>query len=71
MGTPTPEGSPKEGKARPAHSNFLGVVIQRIVDTWPVKFQPSRGLKLGFEADPSIERIIQDFVDDELGGLSA
>lgn len=46
-------------------------VIQRIVDTWPVNFQPTRGLGMGFEADPSIQRIIQDFVDDELGGVSA
>lgn len=43
-------------------------VIQRIVDTWPVKFHPARATRLGFAADPSIKQIIQEFIEDELGG---
>ncbi len=43
-------------------------VIQRIVNTWPVNFNPERARQLGFEADPNIRQIIDDFVSDELGG---
>ncbi len=43
-------------------------VIQRIVDTWPIRFNPQRGLDLGFQADAGITQVIQDFVSDELSG---
>ncbi|MFT5191463.1 MAG: nucleoside-diphosphate-sugar epimerase [Verrucomicrobiales bacterium] len=41
--------------------------IQRIVDTWPIRFNPARALALGFEADLSIKQVIENFVRDELG----
>lgn len=45
--------------------------IQRIVDTWPINFNPARALELGFRADPGIREVIEDFVRDELGGKVA
>ncbi len=43
-------------------------VIEKIVETWPVKFETPRALELGFQADAHIREIIEDFVADELGG---
>ena len=45
--------------------------IQRIVRSWPVRFQATRALELGFAADLSIREIINGFVSDELDGRFA
>ncbi len=42
--------------------------IQAIVSGWPMLFAAERGKALGFEADESMEEIIQAFIEDELGG---
>ena len=42
--------------------------IQKIVSGWPMRFAADRGRALGFAADESVEKIIQAFIDDELGG---
>ena len=42
--------------------------IQKIVSGWPMHFAADRGRALGFNADESVEEIIQAFIDDELGG---
>ena len=42
--------------------------IQAIVSGWPMHFAPERGRALGFEADESVDEIIQAFIEDELGG---
>ncbi len=42
--------------------------IQKIVSGWPMHFAAERGKALGFEADASMEEIIQSFIEDELGG---
>ncbi len=42
--------------------------IQAIVSGWPMHFAANRGRDLGFEADESVEEIIQGFIEDELGG---
>jgi nucleoside-diphosphate-sugar epimerase len=43
-------------------------VIQRIVRTWPVRFDAARALAMGFSADQSIDAIIAAFIADELPG---
>jgi D-erythronate 2-dehydrogenase len=40
--------------------------IQKIVGSFPGRFMPTRALALGFEADPSMTEIIQNFVEDDL-----
>ncbi len=42
--------------------------VQRIIDGWPTRFAPKRGLALGFTADDRFEDVIQAFIEDELGG---
>ncbi len=42
--------------------------IQWMVDSWPWFADGVRARDLGFEADGSIEEVIQSFIDDELGG---
>lgn len=42
--------------------------IQTIVSGWPMHFAANRGRELGFEADGSMQEIIQAFIEDELGG---
>jgi nucleoside-diphosphate-sugar epimerase len=42
--------------------------IEKLVYGWPVDFAPKRAKALGFEADASMQEIIQSFIDDELGG---
>jgi nucleoside-diphosphate-sugar epimerase len=42
--------------------------IEKLVYGWPVDFAPKRAEALGFEADASMQEIIQSFIDDELGG---
>ncbi len=48
-----------------------GVCIQAIVDTWPARFAPARGLAMGFAADGSFEEIVRAHIEDELGGRIA
>ena len=43
-------------------------VIERIVLGWPARFRAERAAALGFTADESIEEIIRQHIDDELGG---
>jgi D-erythronate 2-dehydrogenase len=40
--------------------------IQKIVGSWPSAFAPKRALALGFQADNSMTKIIQAFIEDEL-----
>lgn len=40
--------------------------IQRIVGSWPAKFEPSRALKLGYEADATFDEMVRTFIEDEL-----
>jgi nucleoside-diphosphate-sugar epimerase len=40
--------------------------IQKIVDGWPKRLDSRRARSMGFEADPSIDAIIQAFVEDDL-----
>ncbi|MFK7804310.1 MAG: D-erythronate dehydrogenase [Anaerolineae bacterium] len=40
--------------------------IQRIVGSWPAQFDPVRALALGFEADPSFDDIVRNYIEDEL-----
>ena len=42
--------------------------IERIVLSWPRRFDARRARELGFEADSSFEEIIRIHIDDELGG---
>ena len=42
--------------------------IQKIVGGWPTRFDPKRGLAMGFEADTRFEDIIRAFIEDERGG---
>ncbi|HXV99878.1 MAG TPA: D-erythronate dehydrogenase, partial [Anaerolineae bacterium] len=42
--------------------------IQKLVDGWPARLAPKRAEALGFKADSSIKKIIQAFIEDELGG---
>ena len=42
--------------------------VQNMVAGWPRKFDASRALSLGFQADASFEEIIRHHVNDELGG---
>ena len=39
--------------------------IQAIVKTWPVRFSTPRSLAMGFRADPSVETVIRDYIEDE------
>jgi nucleoside-diphosphate-sugar epimerase len=39
--------------------------IEGIVRTWPVRFRTPRALAMGFAADPGIETVIRDYVQDE------
>ncbi len=40
--------------------------IQHIVSGWPGSFVPTRGQALGFTADPDLDTIIRNFIDDDL-----
>jgi nucleoside-diphosphate-sugar epimerase len=42
--------------------------IQKIVDGWPYNFASKRARDMGYEADASIDEIIQAHIADELGG---
>ncbi len=41
-------------------------VIQKIVATWPRRSEAERALALGLPADESLERVVQDYIDDFL-----
>ena len=43
----------------------LDPATDRIVQTWPVRFEPVLGLKLGMRADADIDAIIRQYIDDE------
>ena len=45
--------------------------IQKIVDGWPYNFASARARALGYEADASIDEMIQAHIEDELGGRIA
>jgi len=47
------------------------VAIQKIVDGWPKRLDSRRARSMGFEADASLEAIIQAFVEDDLKAPSA
>lgn len=40
--------------------------IQKIVEGWPGRLNSARARRLGLEADPSVEAIIQAFIEDDL-----
>jgi nucleoside-diphosphate-sugar epimerase len=46
-------------------------VIQKIVDGWPQRFATPRAEQFGFKADGSLDEIVQQHVEDELGGKIA
>jgi len=39
--------------------------IQAIVKTWPANFRTPRALEMGFQADPDVDTIIRDYMEDE------
>jgi D-erythronate 2-dehydrogenase len=41
-------------------------VIERIVTTWPARFDTPRALAMGFKPDAGIREIVQSFVDDDM-----
>lgn len=41
-------------------------IIERIVTTWPARFDTSRALAMGFRPDGGIREIVQSFVDDDM-----
>jgi nucleoside-diphosphate-sugar epimerase len=43
-------------------------LVQRIVGSWPARWDVTRARALGFEADPDFEAVIRAHVADELGG---
>ena len=43
--------------------------VQRIIASWPRRFDTKRARDLGFEAEKSFEEIIRVHVEDELGGV--
>jgi len=46
-------------------------LVARIVAGWPSRFNPSRGVALGFKAEASFDDIIHAHIADELGGKIA
>jgi nucleoside-diphosphate-sugar epimerase len=44
--------------------------VQRIIASWPRRFDTRRALDLGFAAESSFEEIIRVHIEDELGGLT-
>jgi nucleoside-diphosphate-sugar epimerase len=47
------------------------VLITRIVDGWPHRFDPRRALALGFKAEDSFDEIIRVHIEEDLGGKAA
>lgn len=46
-------------------------VIQKIVNGWPQRFATPRAERLGFRADGSLDEIVRQHIEDELGGKIA
>jgi nucleoside-diphosphate-sugar epimerase len=46
-------------------------VIQKIVAGWPQRFATPRAERLGFKADASLDEIVRQHIEDELGGRIA
>jgi nucleoside-diphosphate-sugar epimerase len=46
-------------------------LVQRIVGSWPARWDASRARALGFEADPDFQSVIRAHIADELGGAPA
>jgi len=42
--------------------------IQAMVAGWPNRFHAARALAMGFEADASMDEVVQAFIEDDLGG---
>jgi nucleoside-diphosphate-sugar epimerase len=42
------------------------ITIQRIISSWPGAFTSQRALQLGFQADASMDAIVQAFIEDDL-----
>ena len=42
--------------------------VEKIVSGWAVDFNPAKALALGMKADNDFDSIVQQFIDDELGG---
>jgi nucleoside-diphosphate-sugar epimerase len=42
--------------------------VRRIVEPWPVSFDPERARAMGFEAEESVDELIRIHVEDELDG---
>jgi nucleoside-diphosphate-sugar epimerase len=40
--------------------------IERIVTSWPSRFDPALGYRLGFTADPDLDAIVSAFIEDDL-----
>jgi nucleoside-diphosphate-sugar epimerase len=45
--------------------------VERIVCTWPARFDTTREQRMGFAADRGIDQIIQEYVEDYLAGQPA
>ncbi len=45
--------------------------VEKIVSGWAVDFNPAKALALGMQADDDFDSIVQQFIDDELGGTVA
>jgi nucleoside-diphosphate-sugar epimerase len=46
-------------------------LIQKIVSGWPQRFRTPRAERLGFQVNASLDEIIRQHIDDELGGTFA
>ncbi|HUH93487.1 MAG TPA: D-erythronate dehydrogenase [Casimicrobiaceae bacterium] len=46
----------------------LDPATDRIVQTWPVRFEPVLGPKLGMRADPDFDSIVRAYIEDDLPG---
>jgi hypothetical protein len=44
-------------------------LVQRIVGSWPARWDTARAARLGFQADADFAAVIREYVQDELGGL--
>ena len=44
----------------------LDPVVDRIVQTWPARFNPVLGPKLGMRADPDFDSIVRAYIEDDL-----
>ena len=42
--------------------------VERIIHSWPHRFETRRGHAMGFKADANMSEVIRAFIDDELGG---